>query len=985
MKKVLLIIGISALVIKGMLIYTKLAKRGIVSNNKKQSVQIVNTGDKNMDIKELEIIPTLESKSKAKNYVWAGNFQLVWNDFMNELVKGPIKFDGNQPETANQLNKQNFTIEDLSENAYYKKWGEISPLLKTEIENGIKTKFNETSDLLNEIDWTPSQEEYIKKYLFYSMLKKNFTFTEKLDNWGKGSFKGIAKPVEYFGINGSDNRAGNVIHTVFYNNENDHAVYLESKQGDIVYLFRTDEEGSLEELYKKMFKKRNEEISKINEEARKRGVLVDINADLWEKDEFKAPMLDFNITQNFDELCNKKILSKDSDKYYIITQALQNMQFQMDEAGAKLKSEAAMEVGETGALPNIDIEPVQYRYFHYTGRYAIFVTEDIGKEEPYFAMLVNDPSVLQSDKKEDNSKEDKNLPRVKPPEGYQPKPTIVKPAIQPIDTKLQDKFITACRYGNKNDAEELLKQGANVNASVLGQTPLKNAILGDKPEIVKLLLQNGVTVTKYELTLAKNHKNEEIIKLLESPVKPKPITEEQPKKEEKKIDPNTFPAYFSLDSVKKWIDAGGNVNAKDSKGSTPLHYASGHCEDFYDPTRLTAPQMLPDMEVIKLLLEKGANINAKNDKGQTPLYNSFGWGWTSLLLDNHAEVNIKNNDGNTPLHHASLTRHTEDVKLLLEHKANVNAKNNEGNTPLHIIPLTSFFDNKYASKQLEIKRDSDIVKLLLEQRADANIKNNDGKTPLDIARDRNYTELVQLFKGELHPQTEPDMLFDEAFDKELSNILDEPRKWFDDQIHPIDWNRFIKVIKSSAYFSPKDKSGHSFLARVIMAPTPNTANSQNEPEQRAQAVEELLKRGAKLEDVTDETGKTALMMTIEKGNLPVIKVILKYTSNVNAADENGNTALMYTVNPHYRKLAGFPLRFEASYTGHIEMIQELLKAGADINHKNNQGKTALAMAKDTLTQWSGGQSVRDDTIYSINDTKTLEQIISILESAGAKE
>ncbi len=625
MKIKLIIISISLLL--GITLFISIGKKStkeIIAGTSRTEEQ---TGEnKNMNTNELEVIPTMQSRSEAKNYAWAGNFQIVWNDFMQELLKGPVKFDGNQLEMAEQLNKKNFSEEDLSQDAYYKKWGEISPSLRAEIEESIKNKFNETGNLLNKIDWSPSQEKNIKKYLFYSMLKKNFTFTEQLDNLGKGSFKGIENPVEYFGINGSDKRAGNVVYTVFYNNENDHAIFLQSKQGDIVYLFRTDEDGTLSELYKKMFDKRNEEINKIHAKAKEPGefIDVDINATLWENDELKAPLLSFDITQNFDELCNKKILSEDKDKYYLINKALQNVQFKMNEAGVKLKSEAAMEVSEEmGILDDIDIEPIKPRYFHYTGRYAVFVSEDIVKK-PYFAMLINDPSALQP-----------------------------------------------------------------VNAA--------------------------------------------------------------PKEE--KTDPKAFPdsgiLYWGDDiALKKWIDAGGNVNMKDEYGNTPLHYTTGHAGD-YNPTILTEEESIPNPKIVKLLLKSGANVNAKNNVGRTPLYNSFGWGVTDLLLENHAEVNIKDNDGDTPLHIASYLRDPINVKKILDRKANINAKNNHGNTPLHLIPLTSFFDTKadLTNREYEFKNDSAIVKLLLENGADADIKNNEGKTPLDIAKDRNYMELIQLLKA----------------------------------------------------------------------------------------------------------------------------------------------------------------------------------------------------------------------------------------------
>ena len=42
------------------------------------------------DSATLEILPTMDSVSTAKNQVWAGAFQLVWDDLVQEINKGPI-------------------------------------------------------------------------------------------------------------------------------------------------------------------------------------------------------------------------------------------------------------------------------------------------------------------------------------------------------------------------------------------------------------------------------------------------------------------------------------------------------------------------------------------------------------------------------------------------------------------------------------------------------------------------------------------------------------------------------------------------------------------------------------------------------------------------------------------------------------------------------------------------------------------------------
>ena len=62
-----------------------------------------------------------------------GTFNLVWNDFMNDVVKGKIEFEDGESELANELNKQTFTAKELSENSYFKIHGPTNYDLKYKI------------------------------------------------------------------------------------------------------------------------------------------------------------------------------------------------------------------------------------------------------------------------------------------------------------------------------------------------------------------------------------------------------------------------------------------------------------------------------------------------------------------------------------------------------------------------------------------------------------------------------------------------------------------------------------------------------------------------------------------------------------------------------------------------------------------------------------------------------------------------------------
>ena len=316
---------------------------------------------KDSNKEETEVLGTLESKSTARNQVWVGTFQLVWNDFMNQLIKGPVQFVGTQPVLADELNKQSFSAENLSESAYYKKWGLASLNLKKEIEQGIATKFNETSDILDQFDWTPLPG----KYFFYAMLKKDFEFVEPFIKTGPQPFRGSDTDVEYFEAESYAQKRS--VWVLFYKNSNNFAVRLESTQNDHVYLYRTDNPGTLASLYQDM----KQEILAYKGKNT-----------LEEEDHFKAPLLNLDVTREFTEIMGKPISPN-----WIIAKALETIKFKMDEKGVKLKSEAGimtLRMAKVGALP---------RYFNFDARYVVFLA-DKGKK-PYFALLVEDAAALQ--------------------------------------------------------------------------------------------------------------------------------------------------------------------------------------------------------------------------------------------------------------------------------------------------------------------------------------------------------------------------------------------------------------------------------------------------------------------------------------------------------------------------------------------------------------------------------------------------------------
>lgn len=332
----------------------------------------------------ITVVPTMNDKITADSS-WCGTFQLVWNDMKNEVVKKDIVFNP-QLDMVKNLNKEDFNETMLSEDYYYKIYGLKSLSLKEQIEKGIKEKFNQTSDILDDFDWSDSgvddpNNPYSRRYFFYTMLYRKFEFLQEFDKLDNGKFGNKYDNIQYFGIDkNTKNSVGNQIKVLYYNSKDDFAVIVNTKTDDEVIFCKSPKGSNFNEIYENM----NKEANKYTGSNSFKDV-----------DEFKAPNLEFNEKREYDELAGKQF--KTADPVYDtaeIQKAIQTIKFSLDEKGGEIKSEAAidlkMDATSIGSKPKED-EP---RYFYVDDTFAIFLREK-GKERPYFAGRIEDITKFQ--------------------------------------------------------------------------------------------------------------------------------------------------------------------------------------------------------------------------------------------------------------------------------------------------------------------------------------------------------------------------------------------------------------------------------------------------------------------------------------------------------------------------------------------------------------------------------------------------------------
>ena len=179
--------------------------------------------------------------------------------------------------------------------------------------------------------------------------------------------------------------------------------------------------------------------------------------------------------------------------------------------------------------------------------------------------------------------------------------------------------------------------------------------------------------------------------------------------------------------VEDMLKNGANPKAFHSDSRTPLHTAAYRC-------RMSGRRM----EVTKLLIKYGGDVNARDRNGNTPLHRCLkfnrlyhgkkmssaftkdNWEYFEFLYQHGARLDAVAKNGNTILHSWARYQCPGAIKRLIQCGLNVRATRNDGKTPLHIA---AEFDNI----------DCETVNILLRNFADVSATDIWGRTPLHVA------------------------------------------------------------------------------------------------------------------------------------------------------------------------------------------------------------------------------------------------------------
>lgn len=366
MRKKVIFVGI-ILIILLLIVGVTIFKKSNENTPYKPELSKEKPSTSNLD-EEINVVTSLEDKI-TENTIWCGTFNLIWNDLKNDLAKQDIVFTP-QLEMIENLNRGTFTTDYLSEKSYYKVYGFPDLNLKQEIEKAIKDKFNEKSEILDEFDWENHNPD---DYFLYAMLKKEFEFPKVFTKFENETFKNYEN-VKYFGIDKTTSEeVRSQVKVLYYNSKDDFAIKLLTKNEDEVIVSKGSSGNNFKEIY--------DNVINLSEE-------YEGSQRLLEDEIVKIPNIKFKTNKEFKEIENKTFYFSNGDPYKI-DKALQTVEFELDEKGGKIKSEAGMMV-----LKESIVMPEEIREFIVDDTFNIFLVEK-DKDLPYFAAKISDISKVQ--------------------------------------------------------------------------------------------------------------------------------------------------------------------------------------------------------------------------------------------------------------------------------------------------------------------------------------------------------------------------------------------------------------------------------------------------------------------------------------------------------------------------------------------------------------------------------------------------------------
>lgn len=367
-----------------------------------------------------------------------------------------------------------------------------------------------------------------------------------------------------------------------------------------------------------------------------------------------------------------------------------------------------------------------------------------------------------------------------------------------------------------------------------------------------------------------------------------------------------------LKSIQELLNSGANVNTCDKEDNSPLHWAA----------------YKKSYEIAELLLNHHADLHAKDQNFFTPsFYPAMSDDLPMLELFYHTDKTILTATaffGGTLLHYAASDASLKVIEFLLARDLEIDARSLNKETPLewgmyrgqvdvidllvqHGAKVKNIFDiwgNSVLTAAI-LANNTECIHALIKRGADVNEVNSEGRTPLHTAvspaNERITLKMVQLLI-------------------ELGADVNAVKK---DGVSVLMWAVKYGTPEIVRCLLEKGASVDPTVSNPKYSVLHNALSTNNVE------IIDLIIDIATVCDFKDESGKTPLLLAVEKGNLNSIKKLISKKVSIHSVDGYfGKTPL-----------------HQAALCGYDDIAAYLLTMGADLDAKDKENRTSLFYAE----------------------------------------
>ncbi|XP_067669900.1 ankyrin repeat domain-containing protein 50-like [Haliotis asinina] len=539
-----------------------------------------------------------------------------------------------------------------------------------------------------------------------------------------------------------------------------------------------------------------------------------------------------------------------------------------------------------------------------------------------------------------------------------------------VDSKRENVLHVACLGGHEDIVKYLLTLNTvNIHSKgSYGRTPLMKAAEKGHREVFDLLIENGGDVS----SLDDIYNNILHVACIGGYVKMvKHILSLGVVGVNSKGQYGRTPAMMAASCRHKNVvevlkNEGADLSLVDNDGNNILHMAciGGHPEVLkfvlslnivdinskgqHQQTPVRMVDIRKHRPVFDLLVSKGADLSQVDDKGENILHVACLEGHLDLVKDivtnDRVDVNSRGRYGRTPVMKAAEKGHMDVLNLLISKGGDVTLTDDNDNNILHVACIGGHVEmvelvisqgmvdinnlGQYGMTPAMMAAGCqyiEVLKFLVEKEADLSLTDNDSNNILHLACIGGHLEVVKFVLS--------------------LNIVDIHTKGQHQQtpIRMVDIRKhrpvFDLLVSKGADLSQVDDKGENILHVACL-------------EGHLDLVKDIVTNDRVDVNSRGRYGRTPVMKAAEKGHMDVLNLLISKGGDVTLTDENDNNILHV-----------------ACIGGHVEMVKHIVAAKvADIDSRGQYGRTPVLMAAgaghmvvvETLVRDGADMNLRDD-------------------------